>query len=390
MKFFNNKQIEKLNQLIDQGFINYNKHPDRELYIYNYTNNCQFEKQWNEITLYARGLILDCDYNLVARPFKKFFNLSELESEYTPNIQMTNNYVLQDKMDGFFGIAYPETETRLKVASRGSFSSPMAEKANQILYEKYSQLTRELMLMHSNLTFIFEIIYPKREQEINLVVDYGETRDLYLIGVIENETGRDLMITGEEPDLPFPKVREFDIHHDRLMDLTNLNWNNHEGLVVKFDNSEFIKIKFEEYVRQFNILKLGSYKQILEAYFYGNINDVKSRLDDLDIYNREFIDKIIEDVDRDYKQIYNYITTKAEELTDYIVKNYLYSTDINDNENRKIFANKIFELTENIEHSKMIRGLTFKLLPDFYINKKTNIGINNHIFRSLREKYKNQ
>lgn len=37
--------------------------------MYNYTAKAQYDKLWNEVTLQCRGLILDGDGNVVARPF---------------------------------------------------------------------------------------------------------------------------------------------------------------------------------------------------------------------------------------------------------------------------------------------------------------------------------
>ncbi|MFB9080967.1 hypothetical protein ACFFWB_26745 [Flavobacterium procerum] len=67
--------------MISANYVRVNKHPEQDLYIYNYTQNAQFERVWNEITIACRGLILDKDLNVVARPFPKFFNLGEMENE---------------------------------------------------------------------------------------------------------------------------------------------------------------------------------------------------------------------------------------------------------------------------------------------------------------------
>ncbi len=36
--------IQQLNQLIEDGFVQRNKHPNHELYIYNYTAKAQYER----------------------------------------------------------------------------------------------------------------------------------------------------------------------------------------------------------------------------------------------------------------------------------------------------------------------------------------------------------
>ena len=45
-----------------------------DIFIYNYSRSCTLEGVWNEATLQCRGIIVDKDYNILARPFEKFFN----------------------------------------------------------------------------------------------------------------------------------------------------------------------------------------------------------------------------------------------------------------------------------------------------------------------------
>ena len=54
-----------------------NKHPEKDLYLVKYIH---LGIDWSiEGALDARGLILDSSGNVVARPYKKFFNYKELE-----------------------------------------------------------------------------------------------------------------------------------------------------------------------------------------------------------------------------------------------------------------------------------------------------------------------
>ena len=121
-----------LKEMISKNYVRVNKHPQHDLYIYNYTQNAQFERIWNEVTLACRGLILDKNENVVARPFPKFFNLGELENQVLPE----STFEVYDKMDGSMGILYWVDEVPF-MASRGSFSSIQSDKANEMLHGKY-------------------------------------------------------------------------------------------------------------------------------------------------------------------------------------------------------------------------------------------------------------
>jgi len=91
-----------LNELILENYVRVNKHPDRDLFIYNYTAKAQYDRVWNEITLQCRGLILDASGNIIARPFPKFFNLGEMEDQVIPALP----FDVFEKMDGSLGITY--------------------------------------------------------------------------------------------------------------------------------------------------------------------------------------------------------------------------------------------------------------------------------------------
>ena len=115
--------LEAVGKLVDDGYISVQKHPDAELYIYNYTHKAQFDKVWNEHTMLCRGLICDQDGNILYRPFKKFFNLEEHlgQKKELP----TTPFKVHEKLDGSLGIIY-KVNGQYAVATRGSFKSEQA------------------------------------------------------------------------------------------------------------------------------------------------------------------------------------------------------------------------------------------------------------------------
>ena len=48
---------------------------DWNLYCFNYTASCQYEWNRNENRKLSRWLVTDMDWNIIARPFAKFFNI---------------------------------------------------------------------------------------------------------------------------------------------------------------------------------------------------------------------------------------------------------------------------------------------------------------------------
>lgn len=239
--------ISELKRLVDERYVNVQKHPSAELYIYNYGPKVPYEKFWNDVTMHCRGLILDKDMNIVARPFRKFFNLSEHDPSEIPSL----GFEVFEKMDGSMGILY-WAEGSPYIATRGSFDSVQARKANEMLHSKYAHAFDRL---DRSKTYIFEIIYP----ENRIVCDYGETEDLVLLAVIDNHTGED----HELPEIGFPVVKRYD-GIDDMSELLAVQDHDREGYVIRFRNGFRVKVKFEEYCRLHRILTQVSNKTVWE------------------------------------------------------------------------------------------------------------------------------
>ena len=217
-------------QLIADGFIARQKHPEADLFIYNYTPKAQYERMWTPETLACRGLILDGDGNVQARPFSKFFNLDE----HTGTLP-AEPFEVFEKMDGSLGITY-HLDGKARIATRGSFTSEQAQRAQAILDGPYGHVRLE-----PSLTYLFEIIYP----ENRIVIDYAGLEDLVLLAVVDTETGTEL----PAPEIGFPVVRRYDGVSD-IAALRELEEENREGFVVRFVESNLrLKVKFAEYVR---------------------------------------------------------------------------------------------------------------------------------------------
>lgn len=243
----------ELDKLVDEGWVNRQKHPNLDLYIYNYSQATQFEKYWNEYTIMCRGLILDGDGTIIAKPFSKFFNVGE----HSPGeIPYGEDFIVTEKMDGSLGIGFLYND-EFMVATRGSFTSEQAIFAKKFLDER-------IKLPHSfdgNLTFLFEIIYP----ENRIVCDYnGETR-MTLLAVIENETGNEYSnkFMNEIYDDVFTDIVEQHTIND-LKDINSLERDNSEGVVIRFESGFRVKVKWEEYVRLHRIVTGVSTKTVWE------------------------------------------------------------------------------------------------------------------------------
>lgn len=287
---------EKILTLVDEGYLMMNKHPEKDLFILNYSKTTQFEQNWNEYTLMCRGLVVDVDFNVVARPFGKFFNLEEHNKSEIPK---DLDFEAYEKMDGSLGILF-NYEGEWIFASRGSFTSDQAVWGGEFLKRGFN--TDGMGVLKKNLTYVFEIIYP----ENRIVVNYGDTEDLVLLGVIITETGvemsHDEMVLRYEDD--FTIVKKYDITAD-VRELADLEEDNREGFVVRYSNGFRVKVKFKEYCRLHRILTNVSTKSIWEALRNGDgLEDIVDAVPD------EFFDWV-KATKRDFLEKYNTVEKDA-------------------------------------------------------------------------------
>lgn len=257
--------FDAIREQVEQGFISWQKHPSADLYILNYTQRAQYDWHWTPETMACRGLIVDGQNNIVSRPFLKFFSI-EQRQEPLP----LEPFEVYEKLDGSLGILY-YAHGEPRIATRGSFVSEQAQWATYHLHEKYGHVKFD-----PTLTYLFEIIYPGNR----IVVDYGDTADLFLLAVIDTETGKDVPLQ----DIGIPVVKRYDGIKD-VAELSALEEANKEGFVLKFESGLRVKVKFAEYKRLHRLLTGLNSKQIWECLKDGRgLNDVLERVPD-EFYN---------------------------------------------------------------------------------------------------------
>lgn len=347
--------LERLNKYLEEGLVYKQVHPTLPLTIWNYSPKTQYESLWDEVTLQARGLVTDDKGNVVARPFRKFFNMSE--AKHIP----TEDFEVYKKEDGSLGILF-NYENEWVLATRGSFTSDQAIKGFQMLsnYE-YNKL-------HKDYTYLFEIVF--KENKIVLNYDF---EDLILLGVIHTKTGHEVELYKESTDLRikniinnigFRVVKKYD-GVKNYTTLKNMIGDNEEGYVVKFSNGDRVKIKGEEYLRLHKIITNLSTTAIWEVLSNnGNMDNLITEVPD------EFYKKIKEYVNNlkyNFFQISEYCG-KAHDMFKYGKYNDVYPEPTKKQyaeyvmTNYKKFASVMFAMWDKKPYHHIIWNL---LKPEF-------------------------
>jgi RNA ligase len=225
---------------LNAGLVRRQEHPTLPLDIYNYTNACQIGHKWNYVTRTCRGLIVNRHAGeVIARPFRKFFNYGEESSGLDPWNSLDSLVRVTDKMDGSLGILYQAEPGEYAVATRGSFNSDQALHATETWLTRYA----DQFTPPDGKTLLFEIVYPANR----IVVDYGDLDDLVLLGGVDIATGSSFGPDAVD-DWPGPRAKVFPYKTFREA-LSAPPRPNAEGLVVHFIRSDLrLKLKQADYV----------------------------------------------------------------------------------------------------------------------------------------------
>ena len=344
--------IEILEKYYEDGLLHKQVNPTLDLTIWNYSPKVQYEKLWDEITLQCRGLVTNSNGEVVARPFKKFFNYEELSPEQIPN----EEYEVYEKMDGSLGILF-NYNGQWVMATRGSFTSPQSVKGWELL-QKYN-----FNRLIDKYTYLFEIIYPE-----NRIVCQYDFEDLILLGIVETRTGNEVNIQfGNDEDIRFKNLinnlgfkvvtlyKTWGESYDLLKEEIS---NDKEGYVIRFRNGFRMKIKGDEYVRLHKILTNISSRDIWEY-----LKDDRPLDDILDKVPDEFYDWVKNEVSK-LTSMFN-ITKTIAELT--------YFKEIKEDMTRKEMAEVVLKKPKDIQpilfaliDNKDISGLIWKrLYPEY-------------------------
>lgn len=287
-------QVKKREEYVAQNLIRSDRTDDGTLAIYTYTDACVYANAWDEITRNSRGHI----YNLatgecVAWAFPKFFNLGENPESLPERFAWDQPYEIYEKLDGWLGVLYRH-EGRFKIATRGSFHSSGSVWATEEI-AKY-----DLSSLPDEATLCFEILTPEQR----IILDYGDTRRLMILGAFNRHTGEefprasveqwatqcDLGIVPVHPPMSLAELKS------RQKELQQV-----EGFVLRFPDGRRVKIKTEWYTDLARLMANLNPITVWESLRNGRVD-------------REYLQKIPEEL-REIAEGYTHtIETQFEEI----------------------------------------------------------------------------
>jgi RNA ligase len=232
--------VAKREEYVVAGLLRKDVTDDGDMAIYTYTDQCTFDRAWDEITTNSRGHIFNVKTGeCAAWVFGKFFNLGENSEALLEKFDWAAGYSVYVKKDGCLGILFRHNE-RFEVASRGSFHSTMSLWATGFI-QKF-----DLSCLPDDATLCFEIISPVSK----IILDYKGMETLVILAAFNRrdrtEYPREQVEQwAKQIGLPIVEKMEKTLE-DCLRDQKEVK--GVEGYVIQFKDGRRVKVKTEWYL----------------------------------------------------------------------------------------------------------------------------------------------
>lgn len=230
----------------------------------------------------CRSVVIDLEHEeIVVAPFRKFFNLNEVEENKLDNvlkeIENASSVEFTDKLDGSMQCA---RFYKGEIFMCGSMS--MDANNSWRLKDGCSMLNefhKKMIIKYPEYTFIFEYISIKDAH----VVKYEKSQEgLYLIGIRNINSGYQLSYEEIKRislyyNVPMAKIEKYSLE-DILRLSKILKSDEKEGWVLNIDG-HLIKVKCDDYVHLHRLLdKISSVNTIIENIAEDRIDDMLSKI----------------------------------------------------------------------------------------------------------------
>jgi RNA ligase len=260
----------------------------------------------------CRGLIFDSETsNLISRPYHKFFNVGEKEETQLNKINLYEPHIVLEKLDGSMIRPIPTPEG-FRLGTKAGITD-VAMNAEVFVADKphYARFIHKCLLI--NVNPIFEWCSRKNR----VVIDYPED-NLILTAMRYNDTGKyvDYEAMKNYADAwRIPVVQAVDglaVQNIELFVKQVREWEDEEGVVIRFDNGGMVKIKADDYVlRHKSKEAINQEKNVIDCILGDAVDDLVPLLapddaDRLQRFQKAFLAGLVDvctDIHDLYKQI---------------------------------------------------------------------------------------
>ena len=222
----------------------------------------------------CRGITFDSEGKLICRKYHKFFNIGEKEETQLNKINLYEPHIVLEKLDGSLISAQPTPDGFVLVTKAGV--TEISQQAEEFIKDKSHYSTFISKCIQKGTTPLFEWV----SRQNRIVIDYPEDQ-LILTGLRYNDTGKyvdyEIMKSYATAwSIPVVKaVNGLAVQNIDLFVRQVREWDDGEGVVIRFDDGHMVKIKADDYVlRHKSKDSISQEKNVLDCILQDAVDDL--------------------------------------------------------------------------------------------------------------------
>jgi RNA ligase len=222
----------------------------------------------------CRGITFDTEGNLICRKYHKFFNVGEKEETQLNKINLYEPHIVLEKLDGSCVIPQPSPDGFVLTTKAGV--TEISQQAEVFVADKPHYAKFIHSMFDGKLTPIFEWVSRKNR----IVVDY-ENDNLILTAIRNTEMGNylpyfNMLDLAEHWNIPVVQaVDGLAVQNIELFVKQIREWEDSEGVVVRFDSGHMVKVKSADYVLRHKTKDaINQEKNVLQCLLNDSVDDL--------------------------------------------------------------------------------------------------------------------
>lgn len=291
MFYYEFPQIEKIDDVLNaiDGYEEFKVFEKGDYVVVNYIVSFVETFKWEEndalgsaIRRECRGIIFNKNGDIISRPYSKFFNVNEREETNINKINLYEPHVILEKLDGSMIRPIP-SQLGFRLATKAGVTE-IAMNAEKFIADKPFYAKFILSCIKKSVTPIFEWVSRKNR----IVIDYPKD-NLILTAIRNNKTGiyesYEIMKSIKEYyGIPVVKaITNLSSQNIHLLSNQIKDWDDGEGVVIRFDNGHMVKIKSDDYVLKHKTKEqISLEKNIIQVILDDTVDDICPLLPETD------------------------------------------------------------------------------------------------------------
>jgi RNA ligase len=332
--------------------------------------------EWNEsdtlgcaIRRECRGIAFEVKTGeVISRPYHKFFNVNEKPETQINKINLYESHMILEKLDGSMIRPIKCSDGDFYIATKAGESEVSAQASNWLRdHDNYYDFMNYCIKMNS--TPIFE--WASRKNRI--VIDYPEDR-LVLTAIRGNHDGiylsyNALVWYSQTYGIDYVKaVNSLSVQNINLLHNQVKEWEDAEGVVIRFDTGHMLKIKADDYILRHHAKESINHEKNLIALILSD------GLDDLLPVLHENDQKRVSDFEKAFHASIHDTAMNIHDMYGEYVRNYALS-------DKKDFAVN-FALKKDKKYQQFLFGLhrgDYNLLEALYKTIENNLSSSSRV-----------